>query len=416
MLDRYDVLVLGAGVIGVSTALHLQARGKKVAMVDFDAPGNGTSYGNAGLIERASVTPYGFPRKLSVIMKYALNRQPDMYYKWSGLLANAPWLWRFWKNSAPKPLMSAAQDMLPLIERSVSEHAALITQANLQHLVRKSGWIEVFRSEELLKEAVAEAEQRRAFGLEFHVLDAAALQREEPALKPLLAGGIHWQDPWTLNNPQGLVQGYAQLFQKNGGVLLKADANGLSKEGSDWVLPVAVGKTLAASQLVIALGSEGHKFLRRWGYRLPVAIKRGYHLHFAVNEAEPFLQKPVCETAGGYVLSPMNAGIRLTTGIEFALDNAPPDLTQIKRATQLARELYGLGEPIETVPWMGRRGCTPDMRPIIGQAPHHQGLWINIGHNHHGMTLGPACGRLLAEMMTGEIPFTDPVPYRVARF
>jgi D-amino-acid dehydrogenase len=112
----------------------------------------------------------------------------------------------------------------------------------------------------------------------------------------------------------------------------------------------------------------------------------------------------------------MVQGIRLTTGVEFASRDAPPTPRQLERAEPLARKIFPLARAVDEKPWMGSRPCLPDMRPIIGPALRHPGLWFAFGHNHHGLTLGPVTGRLLAEMMTGRETFTDPAPYSVERF
>ena len=125
---------------------------------------------------------------------------------------------------------------------------------------------------------------------------------------------------------------------------------------------------------------------------------------------------PSSTSQNGYALTPMTKGIRLTTGAEFALRDAPPSPVQLDRVEPLAREIFPLGERVDAEPWLGRRPCLPDMLPIVGRAPKHDGLWLNFGHHHLGFTLGPVTGRLLAEMMTGEAPFTDPAPYRAERF
>jgi D-amino-acid dehydrogenase len=124
----------------------------------------------------------------------------------------------------------------------------------------------------------------------------------------------------------------------------------------------------------------------------------------------------VLDAEEGYVLSPMTAGVRMTTGAEFARRDAPPTPVQIARTEPFARALLPLGERIEARPWMGARPCLPDMLPVLGPAPRHKGLWFAFGHQHHGFTLGPASGRLLGEMMSGAQPFTDPRPYRADRF
>ncbi len=151
------------------------------------------------------------------------------------------------------------------------------------------------------------------------------------------------------------------------------------------------------------------------GYDLPLAVKRGYHMHYrAAGEAR--LNHPLLDTERGYFLAPMRQGIRLTTGAEFARRDAIKTPVQLGRAEPIARDLFPLAERLDTEPWMGARPCTPDMLPIIGKAPRHANLWFAFGHAHHGLTLGPVTGRLLAEMITGEAAFVDPAPYSPERF
>jgi len=151
------------------------------------------------------------------------------------------------------------------------------------------------------------------------------------------------------------------------------------------------------------------------GYELPLAVKRGYHMHYrAAGVAR--LNHPLLDTERGYFLAPMQRGIRLTTGAEFAMRDAIKTPVQLGRAEPVARDLFPLGERLDAEPWMGARPCTPDMLPVIGRAPRHASLWFAFGHAHHGFTLGPVTGRLLAEMITGEAPFVDPAPYAPERF
>ena len=133
-----QTIVLGAGIVGVCTALHLQARGVEVILIDRQPPGNGTSHGNAGLIERSSVIPYAFPRELSSLVRYSLNQQSDVRYSWRYLPKVAPWLFTYWQNSSPTRLNQAARAMLPLVQRCVDEHDALI-EAGGDHGVGDAG-------------------------------------------------------------------------------------------------------------------------------------------------------------------------------------------------------------------------------------------------------------------------------------
>lgn len=411
----FDVIVLGAGIVGVSSALHLQDRGLRVALVDRRGPGEETSYGNAGLIERSSVVPYAFPRRLGTLLRYARNRSVDLYWDYKALPAYAGWLARFWWESAPERLAAAARDMLPLVAASVDEHDALLARAGAQPLVHDGGWIEAFRSPAWF-DAEAHAQQRIAseHGLRMTVLDANALRMKEPSISGAFCGALHWQDPKAVSNPGGLTKAYAQLFERGGGTFAHGDATTLKQEGDVWSVETVHGR-MAARSAVIALGPWSDQVFAPLGYRIPLRAKRGYHMHYRPTRGT--LTVPVCDTEQGFVVAPMDGGrLRLTTGVEIAQRGEPPTGVQLARAEPLARDAFGIGERLDRAPWLGMRPCTPDMRPVIGPAPRHRHLWFAFGHCHHGLTLGPATGRLLAEMMTGAPTYIDPHPYRPARF
>ncbi len=411
---RKEVIVLGAGIVGVSTALHLQARGCAVRLVDKGEPGEGTSFGNAGLIERSSVVPYAFPQGLGALLRYGLNNRSDVRYDPLYLPKIARFLFRYWRESSPERLKIATEAMLPLVEASVVEHDRLVAQSGCEDLIRRQGWIEVFRNDEAFRAAVARLPQLERFHLSYDVLDADALRKREPALGEV-AGGVHWRDPNTVTDPAGLVKAYAALFTRQGGVFSHGDAATLTQAGAGWRMTTTDGPA-EASDVVVALGPQAGQVFGKLGYDLPLAVKRGHHLHFDMKDGAR-LDHTVVDEEGGYVLAPMVRGLRLTTGIEFASPSAPANRIQLDRTEKLARRLVPqLGRPVDAAPWLGLRPCTPDMRPMIGPAPRHKGLWFNFGHAHHGLTLGPATGRLLAEMMTGEKPFVNPAPYSVERF
>ena len=412
-----DALVLGAGMVGICAAVHLQKRGRTVVLIDRRGAAEETSYGNAGLIQREGVYPYGFPHDFGALLRYGLNRTIDAYYHPSALPHLAPFLWQYWQHSRPARHAEVARRYAPLIEHCVREHDALAVEAGGAQFIRRTGWIKAFRTERERDKRFAEAERwQREFGIHFRALDAAALREMEPHLAPVLSGGVHWTDPASVDDPQGLALAYLGLFQRLGGQFLQANAAGLEEEGGRWRLRTPEG-LLSAGMAVIALGPWAETLTRRLGYRLPLAVKRGYHMHYrAAGEAK--LNHPLLDTERGYFLAPMRRGIRLTTGAEFALRDAIKTPVQLGRAEPIARELFPLAERLDAEPWMGSRPCTPDMLPVIGKAPRHRGLWFAFGHAHHGFTLGPATGRLVAELIAGEKPFVDPgafAPQRLER-
>lgn len=407
-------MVLGAGIVGVSTALALQARGHRVLLMDRQEPGLGTSYGNAGVIQREAVEPYAFPRSVPILLGAALKRNNAIHYHAGALPGLARPLSRYWWHSAPARYQRIATEYSALIAHCVSEHRPLVEASGAQHLIRKDGWYQAYRGAAEFAAAVQTAQRLHTeHGLAMQAMAGDALVQIEPALKPrAFAGAIWWQDPWTVSDPHLLVQHYADLFIARGGKLVLGDAASLQQAGAGWRVRSAQGAETAA-QVVIALGASSHALLQQLGYSLPLFIKRGYHRHFATRRKFGI---SLLDVANGMMLAPMRKGLRITTGAEFARLNAKPTPVQIAQSERHAREILDLGEAVEPEPWLGARPCTADMKPVVGPGWLHKGLWFNLGHGHQGLTLGPATARLLAELLDGVEPFVDSAPFLPSRF
>ena len=412
-----DVIILGAGIVGVATGIHLLRRGRSVTLIDKNQPGRETSFGNAGIIQREGVRPHAFPRDLHTLMQVGLHLSTAARYEPLALPRLAPALLRYWWESSPEHYRRVVQSYAPLIARSIVTHAELMAQAGpeAEALVSKSGWLLAFRSDRgLRREAEKARHDHDQFGISHRVVEWPELKQMEPDLKGGLAGAIHWTDPWTVRDPGALVTQYFELFQRLGGTFVSGAASGLVRDRDGWSADVG-GARHAGQQAVIALGPWAPDILDRLGYRLPLFVKRGYHMHYGA-EGGARLNQLVLDAEVGYVLAPMARGIRLTTGAEFAMRDAAPTPIQLGKAEQAAKELFPLGERLDPQPWKGARPCTPDMMPIIGKAPRHEGLYVGIGHAHHGFTLGPATGELLAQAMTGEATAIDIKPFGMERF
>lgn len=412
---KFDIIVLGAGIVGISTALHLQSRGRLVVLVDRRGPAEETSYGNAGIIQRESISRYAFPRKWVKIAKYATNQLPEAYVHWRSL----PWLSRtlfnYWRHSTPAYVDRSARAMWALTDGCIIEHEMLMQEAGISGLLRRTGYLKLYRRTETLDSALGTEETaHRRFGANYVRVDPQGLQELEPDIRGDFSGGILLPNHISVSDPGAVGKAYASLFEKRGGRILKGDARSLERTRDGWQLH-STEFQIGAPEVVVAMGPWSDDVLARVGVRVPLGVKRGYHMHFQ-SAGNVKLSRPVVDVEYGYVLSEMSHGIRLTTGAEFALRDAPPTPIQLGRVEPIARRLFPLAERLEKQPWLGARPFFPDLLPMIGQVPGHKGLWVNFGHHHLGFTTGPTTGRLLAEMITETSTFTDPTPYRADRF
>lgn len=410
-----SALVLGAGMVGVSVALHLRRRGWDVVLVDRQGPGEGASFGNGGLIQSEAVYPHPFPRALGELVRIARNRSADVSYHPLALPGLASPLLRYWWHSAPERYARAVLGQSRLVGTCLDEHMAVARDAEATDLLRPIGWLQIYGTAAGFERALAKAAAaRREFGVNSVALDGPALAGAEPHLRTGKVGAIHWTDPYSVSDPHALTVAYARLFTREGGVIATGDARGLQRTSSGWRLTTA-GGPLEASQAVVALGAASTEVTRRFGYAPPLFGKRGYHMHYGL-QGNAVLNRPLVDSDTGFGLMPMRRGIRLTTGVEFARTDAPPTPVQLERAEPVARALLPLDRRLDAAPWMGVRPALPDMLPAIGRAPTDDRLWCAFGHAHQGLTLGPTTGRLLAEMMSGEATFLDLDPYRPDRF
>src|SRR5882757_7290867 len=361
---KADVLVLGAGMVGVGAALHLQKRGRDVVLIDrHELAGEETSYGNGGLIEVASVFPYMFPRDFRQILQYASNQTPHVRYHFRDLPAFLPWLVRYFLASSPQRALQSAMAELPLIQRSLAEHEELIAEAKVPELLRRTGWIKLYRSDATLGKAVKDLERARQHGVAGDVLDAAGIAAREPNLTGDFAGGVHFPDPGFVPDPGGLAKAYAALFGRKGGRYLTGDARTLEQSGSRWRVATLEG-TITAREVVVAMGPWSDQIFSPLGYSIPLNVKRGYHIHLAPR-GNAVLTHPVLDADQGFLLAPMNRGIRLTTGAEFAHRDAPPTPVQVERALPKAHKLFPLGVPVDAKPWQG----APPSRAVVRFRP-----------------------------------------------
>jgi D-amino-acid dehydrogenase len=410
-----DAIVLGAGIVGVSAALALQARGRTVALVDRlpEAAGE-TSFGNSGIVQSEGVLPYLFPRALGEIARAAVNRDPRAHIRHGALPSIAPALFRYFQASTQTRKDATGKIMATLLVAAAEEHLKLAQDAGASGLLRVGGWIKAYRSARGRDLAHGEAEELTRFGVKPVLLDRAALVALEPHVSEKAIGGVHYAEPLSTSDPAKLIQSYAALFVKRGGRMERGDALSLEPAGAGWMVTTDSGR-LTACDVVIALGPWSDELARRFGLRLPFFVKRGYHMHYEAT-GNAGLTRPVLDLERGYLVTPMARGLRLTTGAEFARRDDPPSPAHLERVEPYARELFPIGARKDAAPWLGRRPCLPDMRPIIGPFPGKPGLWLDFGHHHLGLTLGPITGRLLAELMSGETPFVDPTPFEAERF
>ncbi len=413
-------LVLGAGMVGVSCALALQKRGFDVTLLDRRPPGEETSYGNAGVVTRSSLAPFNQPALWKALPRLLRNSRPQLRFSPAYLLKEWRWCLGFLAHARQSHFQHTSTALDALIRLSMQEHETLLAASGAAAHRRTNGWMFLYRQEGESSSAASRALFRQ-FDIQHELLDRPALCALEPALSEKIRQALWIKDSWSVDDPSAVVKAYAQLFAQAGGRIIQDEVLQLKpREAGRWQPRLRSGLVLGSTEVLLALGPWTPALLAPLGMRLPMAFERGYHLHFTPGQGPP-LQRPVYDSAGGYVLSPMRQGLRLSTGVELNARDAPAQdsthaSSQLGSAERAAREVLALGERVEPAAWLGRRPTLPDSRPMIGAAPGHPGLWLACGHQHIGFNTGPGTAALLAAQICAEAEPIDGRPFRPDRF
>jgi D-amino-acid dehydrogenase len=391
-----EIAVLGAGMVGICTALALQARGHRCLVVDRSPPGSETSYGNAGIIQAEAVEPYSLPMSPLAMLRLALGWKNAVNIKWRTLPQQMPALFSYWRSSSPASYRQIVPVWQQLVEEAVQRHGDLIDLSGAGHLIRRQGYWEAYNTAEALGRAIKDAERRRLqYGVEFTLADGAALRKSEPGLQVNLPGAIHWTTPLSCSSPGELVVAYGELFTRRGGEFLLADASTVARTGHGWKIG-----SRTVEHVVVALGPWSPEWLQRLDYRIPMVRKRGYHLHYRGDHG---MTRPMLLAEHSVVLSPMRKGLRIATAAELSHGFPPASYPrQLAHGESVARTMLRIGSAVEKTAWAGTRPCLPGMLPLVCRAPRHSGLWVHFGHGHQGFTLGPVTAERLARAFDGD--------------
>jgi D-amino-acid dehydrogenase len=407
-----DVIVLGAGIVGVSAAYAARQRGLSVILVDRREPGSETSYGNAGILSSGSILPLNKPSLWNALPAYLTNRHAALRWDPAWSLRNIDWIVRFLANATNSHVRPRATALHGLIGASLKLHREWIVKADAGQRIRETGWLKAWRSD-----AVGAAKEEQAllaeYGIESQLLDRQAISALEPNILPIYKVGLLHTQTASVDSPGEVVKAYAKMFAGSGGEIRQSDIKAIVPDGDGWRVLLA-DREIAARHVVVALGPWSADLLRPLGYRVPLAFECGYHQEFTPNPARSLL-RPIHDAEGSFLMTPMERGIRVTSGVELTARDAPSSLAQLDAVVPVARSVVEFGAAVGE-PWRGARPTLPDSLPMIGPAPRHSGLWLSFGHQHIGFTTGPATGAAIAAMIAGAQPPFNAAPFSPGRY
>ncbi len=414
IVEPSDVTVLGAGIIGVCCALHLQEKGLSVTLVDRLEPGEATSYGNAGVISPWSCVPQSMPGLWKSVPKWLMDPEGPVRAHLSVLPLLIPWSLAFFRNAQIDRLEAIADTMSHLVSDNAVAYKALLRGTGHEDLVRDSWNVSVFKGEATPNLNDLAWKLRIDRGAPVEVVDRAGLKEIEPDLSDEYHSAVIFKDQARAYNPSKICKALADKALKNGARFIRGDVRELRPTGSGGFDLVLDGQVVQANRLVLCGGIWSDKLLRTLGIKLPLMAERGYHLEF--QNPGVSLNNSLLDVSQKFIVSSMEGGIRSAGTAEFAHVDAPPDYKRADILEPLTKKMLPGLNTSDAKRWMGTRPSFPDNLPVIDRMPGFQNLFGAFGHSHYGLGMAPGTGRLLAQIVTDTQPNVGLEGVRVSRF
>ncbi|MFT9016634.1 MAG: FAD-dependent oxidoreductase [Acetobacter sp.] len=408
-MAKSDVLVIGAGVVGLSAAIAAQARGLNVVVIDREGPAAGASAGNAGAFAFTDILPLASPGILKKAPKWLLDPLGPLAVPPRYALRILPWMLRFWRACAPARVARSTTAQTALMDLSRAELEPFLTASGTLPMLRKGGNLQVYETEAEFQASLPGWQARARHGIEFQHMDAAEMARLQPGLAPRFIRGTFTPGWYSIADPKLYTLALAEHFRALGGVIDIGDVTALSPDGQGVRCTLRDGSVREAGKVVVAAGAFSHRLSRTLGDAIPLETERGYNTTLPVDAFD--LRTQITFGGHGFVITKLSTGVRVGGAVELGGLDLPPNF---RRSDAMLKKAQIFLPGLKTqggVQWMGFRPSLPDSLPVIGHARTTSNVVYAFGHGHLGLTQSAGTARLVADLLTGQ-----PLPIDIQAF
>ncbi|MFD2174975.1 NAD(P)/FAD-dependent oxidoreductase [Rhodobacter lacus] len=409
-----DILVIGAGIIGISTALALQAEGHRVYILDRKGVAAEASRGNAGAFAFTDVEPLAAPGIMRKAPKWLLDPLGPLSLRPAYALKILPWMVHFWRATAKARFAAAIEAQAGLMALSRAALERQIAAVDGEALMRREGQLQLYEGRGEFDAAAPAWALRRAHGIAFDLLQSPeAIAEIQPGLSPRFTHAGFTPDWMNTVDPALWTEHLAERFRAQGGTIEIAEVTSVRPfdGGVEVVTPAGLRR---AGQIVVAAGAWSHRIARMLGDKIPLETERGYNTTFPTASVD--LRTHVTFANHGFVVSKIGGGLRVGGAVELGgLDLAPNYRRAEILVEKTAAFLPGF-DPKGGVQWMGFRPSLPDSLPVIARAPGCERVIYAFGHGHLGLTQSAGTAELVAALAAHRAPPIPLAPFDPRRF
>jgi D-amino-acid dehydrogenase len=408
-----DVAVVGAGIVGVATAEWLRRDGHRVILIDKQPPGEGTSFGNAGILARAAVVPVPTPGILAKAPGMLLRSDGPLFLRWRYLPRLVPWLIPYLRSSSRKRVEKIAASLALLLTDTVDQHLALALGTPAERWISTDDYLYLYRSQRDFEADAFGWQLRETQGISYEQLQRADLEATDPRLGPRYQFAVRMQQHGHIKDPSRYVKDLCEWFSAQGGRFLQRCVEDIVPTETG-VRVQCQGTSLDVDRVVLASGAWTNELAAGLGHQSKIEAERGYHVEFV--DATPMPELPYMLADRKLVLTPMDGRLRAAGLVEFGGLDAAPSKAPVRLLKAAAHSAYPELKYSECREWVGARPSTSDSLPLLGASPRHEAIYFACGHQHIGLTAGPKSGRIIADLIAGRTSNHDLRAFAVDRF
>lgn len=408
------ITVIGAGIVGITTACYLRRDGHEVTVITADSVGEYCSFGNAGMLNNAGCVPQAVPGILAKVPGYLIDPLGPLTVRWSYLPKAMPWMLRFIASATKGRVARGSVALYSLIRPTVERYEELARYAGCTDLIRRSGYLVAYESERSYGSDSFSWQLRRERGVETAILDAAGIRELVPQLAPNYVRGVHVLNQGFVANPERLTKSLAAQLERDGGKILQRKVLGIEAGDKGARKLTTDAGDMPVENLVVCAGVHSGEISAMLREPVPIEAERGYH----VTYTDPALQipLPVHVSEAKVFVTPMEMGVRVAGQAEFAGIYAPPNYQRADVLETHMRRMFPQVHTADRTRWMGRRPSMPDSLPVLGRSKRHQNVYYAFGHGHLGLCGGAPSARHISDLISGRTPAIDLTPFRIDRF
>ncbi|TXH34749.1 MAG: FAD-dependent oxidoreductase [Rhodospirillaceae bacterium] len=410
----YDVIIIGAGIIGVAIACYLQESGQSVALIDKKGIGLETSRGNAGAFAFSDIMPLASPGIILKAPKWLFDPLGPLTIPPPYLLKILPWLIRFgWASRSSTFKMNSAVQA-QLMQLSAREARSLMTARGALSMLRSDGALELYETEHEFRASLPGWKLREEQGIEFRHVWGADLAELQPGLNPGFICGTFSPKWQTVSDPYLVTRHLGDSVLRTGAELIVAEVRRLQPAAEGVEIILSDGRSLRSRHAIVASGAWSKRFAADLGDRVPLETERGYNTTLPVSAFA--LKRQLIFGGHGFVITPLSTGIRVGGAVELGGLDLPPNFRRSEVMLQKAAKfLPGLKTEGGTQ-WMGYRPSLPDSLPVIGPSTASGQIIYAFGHGHLGLTQCAATARLVTDLVLKRTPALPLEPFAASRF